>query len=445
MSEYSVSGDIKFDYMVAKDTESIINNIASRQDYMNYILGYPSTVKTSIISSDAVCSYNVGGVNLSNIKVRLTYGSNDYGKPIHEPIPGQDLIDFEKYVAGVVYAEISGSKETIEASKAQAIAARTFAIYQTYLYSNLNLLTEENGQTIITIRNSTDDQVYCDPDTGCYKSCNGYNTVFSGNAKPSDAVCEVFLGPIAEDHPIREAAKQTAGMILLNASGKPYATHYNNTSQNKWKELALLGKDYVEILRLEYGSEATLQTNNCSFATGEWDEWKQGSEPWGSMLIGNKTMGSVGCLITSFAKLIAKGAPQIVINNFNPGTFMQEIRSKGCLTNNSMNDYNCAVRAAVGNMNFVLAQENLAGKEYPQKVSAISQKLNEGYEVIIRVKSTASADELQESSNSHYVFVTGIRGTDIYMSDPAGKVNSNIVLENYVNSGIITMIYVKFG
>lgn len=40
-------------------------------------------------------------------------------------VPNQELIDFEKYVLGVVYAENGGAPD--EAMKAQAIAARTYA------------------------------------------------------------------------------------------------------------------------------------------------------------------------------------------------------------------------------------------------------------------------------------------------------------------------------
>ena len=70
--------------------------------------------------ASGTCSYNVNGQTVSNIKVRLL---NCEG---NTPVAGEDLIDFETYITGVVYQE--NSNGGYEALKAQAIAARSYAL-----------------------------------------------------------------------------------------------------------------------------------------------------------------------------------------------------------------------------------------------------------------------------------------------------------------------------
>ena len=74
-------------------------------------------------SEGGVCSYNVSGKNVSNIKVRLLQCPD--GKE-GEPIEGEELVDFEKYILGVVYAEVGGGAGA--GAKAQAIAARSYSL-----------------------------------------------------------------------------------------------------------------------------------------------------------------------------------------------------------------------------------------------------------------------------------------------------------------------------
>lgn len=264
--KYIPGGSSTYDFKTDKDIEQIIDYIDSRQDYTNYVLGYPNSVKTDYsigdangsFSSGVSCSYNFNGIDYGSIKVQLVYGSNSLGKDFYDPIEGQELIDFEQYITGVTYAEISTAGGNIEAIKAQAIAARSYA-----LSSGAGKLEQVNGQWVLSIANGTTRQVYCDPDKGCNKQCEDTNTVFTEGTKPSGLSCSVNLGSIASDSAIRKAVKETAGMILVDSSGNVKQARYADNVQNQWIAWASQGLDHVEILRKQYG-DSTLATNKCS-------------------------------------------------------------------------------------------------------------------------------------------------------------------------------------
>ncbi len=285
-----------YDYKTDKDIEQIIENIDSRQDYTNYVLGYPSSVKTNystpggnIIAGgiNSICSYNVDGVDYSNIKVRLLHGYSPYaGVNRFDPIEGEELVDFETYVLGVVYGEVGGFDA--EVLKTQAIAARSYALARVKAMSGLSL-TQENGQWILTIRNSNEDQAYCNPDKGCY-ICDygGSTTMFSNGNQPNDSEhCRFWKGALPKDHMIRSAVKEVSGMVLVNSQNKPVHASYINTTQRGWQELALAGNDYVEILRKTYAN-ATIATNNCTMSSNGWSMPVEGGITKVSSCFGNR-------------------------------------------------------------------------------------------------------------------------------------------------------------
>ncbi len=196
------------------------------------------------------CEYNVGGKEYSDIKIRLM--KCDKNSLI--PIEGEELVDFEKYVLGVAYAENSSNEN---AFKAQVIAARSYTL-------NRRKIKTENGQNIIEMRNCTNDQVYCNPDKGCWSnSRSASDTVYSGvdhsKAWSKDA--------IAEDSDFRKWASEVNGIVLQDSNENviytPYCADYDVCSfcepgicmsQNEATQLGKDGKDYNQILMKEYAS-----------------------------------------------------------------------------------------------------------------------------------------------------------------------------------------------
>lgn len=430
MAEYNLDG-VKpaFDYKVAKDIENIMDSrVSSRQDYINYLLGYPNTVKTNLAMYSGTCTYTVSGRDVSNLKVRLIHKRNSALPDVEvgAAVPNQELIDFEKYVLGVVYAENGGAPD--EAMKAQAIAARTYAF-------NRGNIIEEDGKLILEISSSTWDQTYCDPDKGCdictSVTDSSVQTVMTKGTVPEGASCTHWKGALESDSRIRKTVKAVSGIILTDSSGNPVSVGYTSTTQNSWNSLANQGSDYVELLRSSYGGEYSLSNPSCSFASGDWDTWRQSSSEWGSIMLSTKNMSSVGCFITAHAKAIAKSGAQVKIANFNPGTFVNVIKTNGCLDGNNLRS-SCALKSVLVN-DYELKSTALSGS-LENKANIIAGYLNNGYEVILRVKAP--------DPRQHWVLVTGVSGSTIYMSDTVS--DANIVVPFYNASEVVYMMAYKF-
>lgn len=427
--EYTIDSiEVPFDYKVNRNIEEIMEYIRSRQDYTNYVLGYPNTVVTDSNSGSTTnCTYTVNGTNMSGIKVKLVHAKNSAvpGVNTGDEIEGQELVDFEKYILGVVYAENGSAPE--EAIKAQAIAARNYVL-------NRGHLMEENGQKILRITNSTYDQTYCDPDAGCDRciGSNGVVSLYKSGTTPPGSTC-VSVSPLPNDSYVRKAVKSVSGVVLQDNNGNTINTPYISTTQRAWNEMAKEGKDYIEMLRLTYG-ESSLSNPSCTFASGDWDNWRQGDPQWSNKPVGSSNMAKIGCFITAHAKALAASGTQLKVNNFNPGVFIDVINANHCLSGNNL-DASCALNAVLANgydRNTDRVGVSLTGS-IGQKALTVSNYLNQGYQIILRVKA---------EPNQHWVYVTGISGSTIYMSDPAS--NGKTVLPTYSDKGVVYMIGYKF-
>lgn len=427
--EYTIDFiEVPFDYKVNRNIEEIMEYIRSRQDYTNYVLGYPNTVVTDSNSGSTTnCTYTVNGTNMSGIKVKLVHAKNSAvpGVNTGDEIEGQELVDFEKYILGVVYAENGSAPE--EAIKAQAIAARNYVL-------NRGHLMEENGQKILRITNSTYDQTYCDPDAGCDRCIGerGVVSLYKSGTTPKGSTC-VSVSPLPNDSYVRKAVKSVSGVVLQDNNGNTINTPYTSTTQHAWNKMAKEGKDYIEMLRLTYG-ESSLSNPSCTFASGDWDNWRQGDPQWGNKSVGSSNMASIGCFITAHAKALAASGAQLKVNNFNPGVFIDVINANHCLSGNNLNA-TCALNAVLANgydRNTDRVGVSLTGS-IGQKALTISNYLNQGYQIILRVKA---------EPNQHWVYVTGVSGSTIYMSDPAS--NGKTVLPTYSDKGVVYMIGYKF-
>lgn len=419
---------VPFDFKVCRRIEEIMEYIYSRQDYTNSVLGYPNNVLISTNTGSATsCVYTVNGSDLTGVKVKLVHAKNSAvpGVNTGDEIEGQELVDLEKYVLGVVYAEHGSAPE--EALKVQAIAARNYIL-------NRGHLMEEDGQKILRITNSTYDQTYCDPDEGCDRCIGkrGVVSLYKSGTTPAGSTC-VSVSPLPNDSYVRKAVKSVSGVILQDAEGNTMNTPYTGENQLAWSEMANQGKDYIEILRSTYG-ESSLSNPSCTFASGDWDSWRQGGEEWGNKSVGSSTMSQIGCFITAHAKALAASGAQLKVNNFNPGVFIDIINANHCLSGNNL-DATCALNAVLAN-GYVRDRDrtsvSLTGS-IEQKASIISNYLNQGYQVILRVK--AEPDQ-------HWVYVTGVNGSTIYISDTSS--NANTVIPKYSNSGVVYMIGYKF-
>ena len=133
----------------------------------------------------------------------------------------------------------------------------------------------------------------------------------------------------------------------------------------------------------------------------------------------------------AIAKAIAKSGAQVKVANFNPGTFVNTIKANGCLDGNNLVSA-CALKSVLVN-DYERKSSALSGS-LENKANVIAGYINNGYEVILRVKSP--------DPRQHWVLVTGVSGSTIYMSDTAS--DANIVVPFYNANEVVYMIAYRF-
>lgn len=213
-------------------------------------------------SAGSVCYYKVPYIDeeVYNLKVQTIqceFGNKSGSK--YDDIPGEGLIDFESvYLPGVVRAETGGADENT--TKAQAVAARSFALTRHMPAANIGI-TLENGQWVLRIRTCTSDQVFCHPTLGCHSvtgsmqgTTSGGDTVYSGpdeNGNYSGS----NRAPLPEDSSIFSNVEATKGQVAVDSSGNIVNTGYVSTDQNAWASMSASGMDYKNIIIDHYKSK----------------------------------------------------------------------------------------------------------------------------------------------------------------------------------------------
>lgn len=404
-------------------------------EVISYAKNYENLVNkhnnSSTCAAQGTCTYQIKGFNTGsgsiskeieapNIKVRLmTCG--DLGRG--QPIPGEELVDFEKYITGVVYAEM-GPGNNSEAYKAQAIAARTYALVRPKAMNGAFglKLEEENGQTILQIRNCTEDQVYCDPDQGCSTSMSAGSadksgaTIFSGAHTKSVTIKD----KLPEDSDLRTSVSSVMGQVLVDNNGYLINSGYTSVNQNKWKSDAAAGLDYKQILISHYAVANKVAENSCNIngsttcsilSSGPYANWKQYEGAWVSVPIGSsgKTIKNIGCLVTSISMLVAKsGQPTTITGDFNPGTFVQALNSNNGFTGSGALIWSTVTKIVPSfkYQGFV----SVSGFSKEAKLNKLKELLSNKNNYVVA--------EVKGDSGEHWVAIDGISDGNIVMMDP---------------------------
>lgn len=384
-----------------KTSEQILKEIYELSNFFN---DYKNI--TSSNSTGGVCLYSVNGQEVSNVKVRLLNCGGD------SPIEGEELVDFEKYIVGVTYAENGAAP--MEGLKAQAVAARSFALARAKSMGGSYgiKLEQENGQWILNIRNCTNDQVYCDPDKGCWSNDKyGGDTVYSGYVEGKPLSKPV----LSADSDIRKAVASVRGNVLIDSTGNVVLAAYTSVEQTSWNDKAKNGQDYTSILLQQYSNAKTIKANCAATMSGDWATWKQTDPRWASVPLGNSTIGDVGCLITSMAIQLSRSGTNINlptgVSEFNPGVFVQY--------NPSMIGYGDCSACYNGTTPWIQSMApgfvgagktgNICGTQQ-EKVNKISEYINQGYYLVTRVKYAPHGE--------HWVAIIGTSGNEVQIADP---------------------------
>lgn len=410
-------------------------------EILEYIENYYALIEDDSITCASLgsCIYTIHGfyiprlgnvtnqMNISDLKVRLMQtgfaSGHNYGGTFGLPLEGEELVPFEKYILGVAYQEI-GPNAPEEALKAQMVAARSYALARAQDVGGWNTLQEENGQWILQIANSTNDQVYCDPDQGCSSNDGQWGQIHSGLSYDRGFRRE----PMPADSRLRTIAAETMGEVLVNDQGNVIYAGYKQEEQDLYTSLARQGLNYKQILlevynnHFSYGA-SNVQSMNCNkngsstcssagtTSTGDFANWKQYEGPWTDVLVGTsgKTIRGIGCLATSVAMLIAKSKVPTVVADFNPGTFVEFMNTHGGFSGGSFT-WTQTNQIAPG---FVYQGDiNISGYTKQQKLDQIKALLNEGAYVVAEVKG---------GIGQHWVAIDSVVGDNVIMMDPGSS------------------------
>lgn len=142
------------------------------------------------------------------------------------------------------------------------------------------------------------------------------------------------------------------------------------------------------------------------------NKWKQTDPQWSSIKIGttSKSIGDIGCLVTSIAILIEKSNVSIDIKPFNPGTFVLALNNIYAFDNQGSLKY-AAISNIVPKFKFQ-GFRVLRGKTKGEKFDEIRNYYKKGYSIAIEVKGATYGSQ-------HWVALNEVTENHILMFDPS--------------------------
>lgn len=399
------------------------DDVESKLNDDEYMTTHFNSFTNKFSGSSGTCKYVVGESSYSNFKVRL------YKNDSFELVYSDDrLIDFDKYILGVAYQEVGGGTDSIseQVFKAQAIAARSYALTRGKKMAGVKALqiTEENGYSVINIRQTVSDQAYCDPDEG-YLPSGQLSNCSSGHLR------------LPDDSPLRTWIKEVDGVVLVDSNGEVVNTPYKDKDQIAWRALAQSGMTSDEIILKHYNAAEkgyTLNATCVKTSSVEGAEgWKQCDPRWGNMYVGSKTICSIGCALTSISIQLARSGVQLnVSGEFNPGTFMQTHKSNGGFSDNIIT-WN--VSRIAPNFKLIASHEALFGTK-ENKINTLKKYAANGEYIVLGVRHGVGQDI------GHYVAYNDSSSDEIFIFDPAGNTTGKLFHDYPAMANAITSFQV---
>lgn len=399
------------------------DSVESKLNDDEYMASHFNSFINKFGGGTGTCKYDVGESSYSNVKVRL------YKNDRFELVYSDDrLIDFDKYILGVAYQEVGGGTDSIseQVFKTQAIAARSYALTRGKKMAGVKALqiTEENGYTVVNIRQTTSDQAYCDPDEG-YLPSGQLSNCSSGHLR------------LPDDSPLRTWIKEVDGVVLVDSNGEVVNTPYFDKDQIAWRALAQSGMTSDEIILKHYNAAEkgyTLNATCVKTSSVEGAEgWKQCDPRWGNMYVGSKTICSIGCALTSISIQLARSGVQLnVSGEFNPGTFMQTHKSNGGFSDNIIT-WN--VSRIAPNFKLIASHEALFGTK-ENKIKTLKKYAADGEYIVLGVRHGIGQDI------GHYVAYNDSSSDEIFIFDPAGNTTGKLFHDYPAMANAITSFQV---
>ncbi len=415
------------------------------QEVLDYVEDYydligKSSDKSTTYCAANNCAYDIKGyairgkgnvtesIQVSDLYVRLmqcgTASGHNYGGVFGQPLEGEDLVPFEKYILGVTY-NIMGEDAPEDAVKAQMVAARSYILARHADVGGWRTLEKSDDKWILQVAACSQDQVYCDPDKGCSGSSAQWGQIYSG----LDHDNGYHKNPLPLTSILRTYSSQTSGEVVTNSDGYIVYTGYQQAEVNQFISLANSGLKYKQILLQVYNQgtrnygassvdKASCKADNtyCGVSSGEYAEWKQFEGPWSEVKIGSSgyTIHQIGCLATSVAILVAKSGVPTKVANFNPGTFVEYLSSHGGF--------------AGGNFVWRSVSEIAPNFQFQGRINVATmsreEKLNKIKELVSQ-KDVYVVAEVKGNTGQHWVAIDSVSGDTVNMMDP-GSHSTNL-------------------
>ena len=149
--------------------------------------------------------------------------------------------------------------------------------------------------------------------------------------------------------------------------------------------------------------------NGGSTNSGTFTSWKQYDNQWSNVRLGNKTVGAIGCAMTSVAIQIMRSGSPLSIEEFNPGTFAQALTKAGGFD-------------AAGNITWSAVERIAPNFKFVDRVNhrpslqELNNLVSQGYYVILNVKygrHWIAIDSVDVANNKIYMFDPGSPGTEV--------------------------------
>ena len=221
-----------------------------------------------------------------------------------------------------------------------------------------------------------------------------------------------YQRPTASDikhYDVESESEVEKRVLHININSKPPSELISKYNFN-----ATQLKQYEELSSDKYITMWASAIYGVYGSSGEIATWKQKGREWSNIRIGNtsKTIGDVGCLVTSVSILIKKsGVPTKDIYPFNPGTFVTALNNVYGFDGANL-QYGPISKVVPG---FVYQDRvMLKGKTKQEKLSIIRKYQESGYYLATEV---AGATE----TSQHWVAIDNVVGDKIYMLDPGSE------------------------
>ncbi len=368
---------------------------------------------------------------------------------------GDDILDLEEYITGVIAGEVTGFSD--EVLKAFAVSARTYLIYKAGKNQDYS---DECYYDTSNVRQSYHPEKIDNRHKNAVEETKGLIITMNGNIAGGhyDASCvytaeqakqvDSTINYDSENYYIRYGEWEIGGINFqpipvtavdeLHGSLKTYVEYANNgkpchnnlgngMSQNGAEYLStFLYYSWKDIIDFYYNSQEEIMTISEVYgSSAEGSIYRQGDPAWGNIPLGNSstTMAHSGCAVTSIAIGISFSGTNLNVQSFDAGVFINALNNGNCFTQTGAIKWACsAINRIAPSVKYVSSSS--IGGDNASKINYINSYPLDRYILVTHFKNSAHA-------RGHYVnFQEFINDLEYAARDPgSGSITNQKISE----------------